>query len=427
MRTLIKDGHLIDPANKRNGKFDVLINKGKIEAVEPSGKLKDIADSKTIDAKGAIVAPGFCDMHVHFREPGHEYKETIQTGSESAAAGGFTTVAVMPNTFPVNDNRSVTDFILTQAKETSSINILPIGAITKGLKGEALSDMGELKEAGCIGYSDDGRPVSDSEIMRRALEYSKMFGLPCIQHSEVLELTEGGSMNEGVVSTELGLKGMPTEAEDIMVHRDISLLPKTGGRLHVAHISSGGSVELVRQAKAKGLPVTCEVAPHHFTLTHEECRGYNTNAKMSPPLRTDSDLELIQEGMRDGTIDIIATDHAPHDLVDKQVEFSKACFGIVGLETALPLTLKMVDKKIISLEKAIDMLTLQPNRIFGLDKGTLGIGKVADIALFDDKEEYSIDPSKFKSRSKNSPYAGWKVRGKILHTLVNGKTVFKAN
>ena len=427
MRTLIKNGHLIDPANNKNGKFDLLINKGKIEAVEPKGKLQDIADSKIIDAQGAIVAPGFCDMHVHFREPGHEYKETIKTGSESAAAGGFTTVAVMPNTSPVNDNRSVTDFILTQAKETSNINILPIGAITKGLKGEALSDMGELKEAGCIGYSDDGRPVSDSEIMRRALEYSKMFDLPCIQHSEVLELTQGGSMNEGVVSTELGLKGMPTEAEDIMVHRDISLLPKTGGRLHVAHISSGGSVDLVRQAKKKGLPVTCEVAPHHFTLTHEACRGYNTNAKMSPPLRTDSDLELIQEGIRDGTIDIIATDHAPHDLVDKQVEFSKACFGIVGLETALPLTLKMVDKKIISLEKAIDMLTFQPNRIFGLDKGTLKVGKIADITLFDDKEEYSINPSKFKSRSKNSPYEGWKVRGKILRTLVNGKTVFKSN
>jgi len=366
-------------------------------------------------------------MHVHFREPGHEYKETIETGSQSAAAGGFTTVAVMPNTSPVNDDRSVTEFILSQAKETSNINILPIGAITKGLRGETLSDMGELKEAGCIGYSDDGRPVSNSEIMRRALEYSKMFDLPCIQHSEVLELTQGGSMNEGIVSTELGLKGMPTEAEDIMVHRDICLLPKTGGRLHVAHISSGGSVELVRQAKAKGLAVTCEVAPHHFTLTHDACRGYDTNAKMSPPLRTESDLDMIKEGMRDGTIDIIATDHAPHDRVDKQVEFSKACFGIVGLETALPLTLKMVDEKIISLERAIDMLTFQPNQLFKLDKGSLGIGKAADITLFDEKMEYTIDPSQFRSRSKNSPYKGWKVRGKVLRTLVNGKTVFKCN
>jgi dihydroorotase len=427
MQILIKGGHLIDPANKKNGQFDLLINKGKIEAIEPEGKIKDIPGAEIIDAKGAIVAPGFCDMHVHFREPGHEYKETIETGSQSAAAGGFTTVAVMPNTSPVNDNRSVTEFILSQAKETSNINILPIGAITKGLKGETLSDMGELKEAGCIGYSDDGRPVSNSEIMRRALEYSKMFDLPCIQHSEVLELTQGGSMNEGIVSTELGLKGMPTEAEDIMVHRDICLLPKTGGRLHVAHISSGGSVDLVRQAKAKGLAVTCEVAPHHFTLTHDACRGYDTNAKMSPPLRTQSDLEMIKEGMRDGTIDIIATDHAPHDRVDKQVEFSKACFGIVGLETALPLTLKMVDEKIISLEKAIDMLTFQPSQLFKLDKGTLGIGKAADITLFDEKMEYTIDPSQFKSRSKNSPYKDWKVRGKVLRTLVNGKTVFKCN
>ena len=427
MQILIKGGHLIDPANKKNGQFDLLISKGKIEAVEPEGKIKDIPGADLIDAKGAIVTPGFCDMHVHFREPGHEYKETIETGSQSAAAGGFTTVAVMPNTSPVNDNRSVTEFILSQAKETSNINILPIGAITKGLRGETLSDMGELKEAGCIGYSDDGRPVSNSEIMRRALEYSKMFDLPCIQHSEVLELTQGGSMNEGIVSTELGLKGMPTEAEDIMVHRDICLLPKTGGRLHVAHISSGGSVDLVRQAKAKGLAVTCEVAPHHFTLTHDACRGYDTNAKMSPPLRTQSDLDMIKEGMRDGTIDIIATDHAPHDRVDKQVEFSKACFGIVGLETALPLTLKMVDEKVISLERAIDMLTFQPNRLFKLDKGSLGIGKAADITLFDEKMEYTIDPSQFRSRSKNSPYKGWKVRGKVLRTLVNGKTVFKCN
>ena len=427
MQILIKGGHLIDPANKKNGQFDLLISKGKIEAVEPEGKIKDIPDADIIDAKGAIVTPGFCDMHVHFREPGHEYKETIETGSQSAAAGGFTTVAVMPNTSPVNDNRSVTEFILSQAKETSNINILPIGAITQGLRGETLSDMGELKEAGCIGYSDDGRPVCNSEIMRRALEYSKMFDLPCIQHSEVLELTQGGSMNEGIVSTELGLKGMPTEAEDIMVHRDICLLPKTGGRLHVAHISSGGSVDLVRQAKAKGLAVTCEVAPHHFTLTHDACRGYDTNAKMSPPLRTESDLDMIKEGMRDGTIDIIATDHAPHDRVDKQVEFSKACFGIVGLETALPLTLKMVDEKIISLERAIDMLTFQPNQLFKLDKGSLGIGKAADITLFDEKMEYTIDPSQFRSRSKNSPYKGWKVRGKVLRTLVNGKTVFKCN
>ena len=428
MQILIKNGQVIDPANQLDGSFDILINNGKIEAIEPQGKISGskLKDVPVIDAKNCVVAPGFCDMHVHFREPGHEYKETIETGSASAAAGGFSTVAVMPNTSPVNDNRSITELIFSQAKKTNLVNVFPIGAITKGLKGESLSDMGELKEAGCIGYSDDGRPVMDSELMRRAFEYSRMFGLPCIQHSEILDLTREGCMNEGIISTELGLKGMPVEAEDIMVFRDICLLRKTGGRLHVAHISSGGAVELVRQAKAKGLPVTCEVAPHHFTLTEEACRNYDTNAKMSPPLRTHEDLELIKEGLRDGTIDIIATDHAPHDVADKQMEFSKACFGIVGLETALPLTLKMVDEKVITLQKAVDLLTHQPCRLFNLDKGTLGVGKDADIVIFNPKTQYAIEPEKFKSRSKNSPYKGWKVRGKVLHTLVAGKTVYSA-
>lgn len=426
MKTLISGGRFIDPANDRDGFFDLIIDERKVLAVEEPGKIseKEMNGAEIIDARGLIVAPGFIDMHVHFREPGFEYKETIETGCQSAAAGGFTSVATMPNTDPVNDNRSVTEFILRKAKEKGIVNVFPIGAITQGLKGERLSEMGDLKDAGVVAYSDDGCPVMNSELMRRAFEYSKMFGLPCIQHSEMLDLTEDGCMNEGLVSTELGLRGMPSEAEDIMVYRDIALLQKTGGRLHIAHISSGGAVELVRMAKAKGLPVTCEVAPHHFTLTESAVRGYDTNAKMSPPLRVDSDIEAIKQGLGDGVIDIIATDHAPHDVVDKQMEFDRACFGIVGLETALPLTLRLVEEKILSLGKMVEKLASRPAEIFNLDRGVLGVGDIADVVIFNPEAEVTIDAGAFKSRSKNSPFDGWKVKGKVIRTLVAGKTVF---
>jgi dihydroorotase len=429
MKILIKGGRLIDPANNLDGLYDLVIEKRKVIAVAKSGELseKQIEGAENIDARGLVVAPGFIDMHVHFREPGFEYKETIETGCQSAAAGGFTSVATMPNTDPVNDTRSVTEFILRKARENGIVNVYPIGAISKGLKGEQLSEMGDLKDAGVVAYSDDGRPVMNSELMRRALEYSKMFGLPCIQHSEMLDLTVDGCMNEGFISTALGLKGMPTEAEDIMVYRDIALLPKTGGRLHVAHISSGNSVALVRQAKAMGLPVTCEVAPHHFALTDDAVKDYDSNAKMSPPLRLKSDIEAIKEGLKDDTIDIIATDHAPHDLVDKQVEFNRACFGIVGLETALPLTLRLVDENVFPMFKMIEKLTSRPAEIFKLDRGGLGVGDIADIVIFDPKAEYVIDVQSFKSRSKNSPFDGWKVKGKVIRTLVAGKTVFSAS
>jgi dihydroorotase len=429
MKTLIEGGRLIDPANKLDGRYDLVIEKRKVIAVAKSGDLsaKDIEGAEIIDARGLIVAPGFIDMHVHFREPGFEYKETIETGCQSAAAGGFTSVATMPNTDPVNDTRSVTEFILRKARETGIVNVYPIGAISQGLKGEQLSEMGDLKDAGVVAYSDDGRPVMNSELMRRAFEYSKMFGLPCIQHSEMLDLTVDGCMNEGFISTQLGLKGMPTEAEDIMVYRDISLLPKTGGRLHVAHISSGNSVELVRQAKANGLPVTCEVAPHHFALTDDAVKDYDPNAKMSPPLRLKSDIDAIKEGLKDDTIDIIATDHAPHDLVDKQVEFNRACFGIVGLETALPLSLRLVEENIFTLSKMIEKLTSRPANIFNLDRGSLSVGNFADIVIFDPEAEYVVDVQKFKSRSKNSPFDGWKVKGKVIRTIVAGKTVFSAS
>ncbi len=421
---LIKNGRVIDPANGIDEQRDLLIEKGKIKAVEPTGKIK--CEAKTIDAEGHIVAPGFIDMHVHFREPGFEYKETIESGCRSAAAGGFTTVAIMPNTNPVNDTRSVTELILAQAKACGTVRVHPIGAISQGLAGERLSEMSDLKDAGAIAFSDDGRPVMNSELMRRAFEYSRMFGLPLIQHSEVLDLTEGGCMNEGAVATELGLKGMPVEAEDIMVYRDIALLKKTGGRLHVAHISSGNAVELVRQAKAQGLPVTCEVAPHHFTLTDEAVRGYDSNTKMSPPLRTQNDIERIKEGLEDDTIDIIATDHAPHDVVDKQVEYQHACFGIVGLETALPLTLRLVQENRLTLPRAIEKITSTPASIFNLDAGTLSVGKFADVVIFDPEEEYTVDVSRLHSRSKNSPFDGWKVKGKVTHTLVGGKVIYSA-
>ncbi|MFQ5449895.1 MAG: dihydroorotase [Nitrospinaceae bacterium] len=426
MKILIKNGRLIDPANGRDGRFDLLIDKGKVRAVEKRGGLQAtvIEGAQVIEAGNRIVSPGFIDMHVHFREPGFEYKETIETGCRSAAAGGFTSVAVMPNTDPVNDNRSVTELILSQAREKGIVHVHPIGAITQGLRGEILSDMGDLRDAGVVAYSDDGRPVTNSELMRRAFEYSRMFGLPCIQHSEVLDLTEGGCMHEGRVSMELGLKGMPTEAEDIMVYRDIALLEKTGGRLHVAHISSGNAVDLVRTAKSRGLPVTCEAAPHHFTLTDEAVRGYDTNTKMSPPLRTGKDIEAIKAGLKDGTIDIIATDHAPHDITDKQVEFTAASFGVVGLETALPLTLSLVEEKVLTLPQAVEKLTSRPAEIFHLNKGSLGVGQGADVVIFDPEAEFVLDVNQLKSRSRNSPFHGWKMRGKVMQTLVSGKIVY---
>ena len=429
MTLVIKNGRVIDPVNSLDEPKDILVHKGMIKAIESPGSISFDAGEKpsVIDAKGCVVCPGLIDMHVHFREPGFEYKETITSGCQSAAAGGFTSVAVMPNTNPVNDTRAVTEHILALARTEGIINVYPIAAITQKLEGERLSEMADLKNAGAIAFSDDGRPVMNNELMRRAFEYSKMFELPLIQHSEMLDLTEGGCMNEGMVSTELGLKGMPAEAEDIMVYRDIALLEKTGGRLHVAHISSKNSVDLVRQAKSKGLPVTCEVAPHHFTLTDEAVRGYDTNTKMSPPLRAIEDVEAIKEGLRDGTIDIIATDHAPHDITDKQVEYQNACFGIVGLETALPLSLKLVDEKILSMGDVIKKLTSTPADIFNLKAGNLSLGNEADILIFNPSLEYSIDISKFHSKSKNSPFDGWKVKGKVLHTLVKGKTAYSVN
>jgi len=420
---VITGGYIIDPG-RFVGIGDLVIDKEKIVAVGagisvPSGTL-------TIQARGKLVLPGFVDLHVHFREPGFEYKETIQSGSAAAVAGGFTTVCCMPNTSPINDNQAVTEFIIERAKLARLANVLPVGAITKGSEGKELAEIGDLRRSGCVAISDDGKPVMNSLVMRRAMEYALAFDLTVVDHCEDLHLAEGGSMNEGLVSTELGLQGIPAAAEDVMVARNISLSELTGARLHLAHISTAGSVRMVREAKNRGIHVTAEACPHHFLLTEEVVRGYNTHAKMNPPLRTWTDVQAIKEGLRDGTIDVIATDHAPHAMQEKQQDFAEAPFGIVGLETAFPLTMGLVEEGVLSLEQAVKKLTTAPSAAFGLKKGTLAVGADADIVIVDQHEQWEVDPSKFRSKSRNTPFAGWKVKGRVNTTIVSGRVVFEA-
>jgi len=428
MRILIKGGRVIDPG-RVNGPADVLIENGKIVAVgqkldPPAGK----ADPSTtiIDARGKLVLPGLVDLHVHLREPGFEYKDTIQTGTAAAVAGGFTSVCCMPNTSPVNDNQSITEFILEQARLAGNAHVFPVGAITKGSEGKELAEIGELRHAGCVAISDDGQPVMNSLIMRRAMEYALAFDLPVIDHCEDLHLSEGGCMNEGLVSTQLGLPGIPSAAEDVMVARNLALAELTTARLHLAHLSTAGSVRMVRAAKSRGIRVTAEVCPHHFSLTEEAVRGFNTHAKMNPPLRTWQDVQAIKEGLRDGTIDVIATDHAPHAVQDKQQQFAAAPNGIVGLETALPLTLALVEEGILSLEAAVAKLTIEPARAFGLSKGSLAPGADADVVVVDPEAQWEVDPARFRSKSRNTPFAGWKVKGRVITTIVAGRVVHDA-
>lgn len=423
MSILIKDGRVIDPG-RFDGIADVLIDNGRIAAVGTN--LSVPVGSRTIQASGKLVLPGFIDLHVHFREPGFEYKETIQSGSAAAVAGGFTTVCCMPNTNPVNDNQAVTEFMLERARLAGLANVLPIGAITKASEGKELAEIGDLQRSGCVAISDDGKPVMNSLVMRRAMEYALAFDLTVVDHCEDLHLAEGGCMNEGLVSTELGLPGIPSAAEDVMVARNLSLSELTGARLHLAHISTAGSVRMVREAKARGIAVSAEACPHHFLLTEELVRGYNTHAKMNPPLRTRTDVLAIKEGLRDGTIDVIATDHAPHATQEKQQDFTEAPFGIVGLETALPLTLGLVEEGVLSLEQAVQKLTSAPAAAFGLKKGTLAIGADADVVIVDQYESWDVDPSKFRSKSRNTPFAGWKVKGRVQTTIVGGTVVFEA-
>lgn len=431
MKILIKNGRLIDPSSDIDGIGELLIENGKIKEVKITDKEDKNSltsqprtlepELKIIDASGCIVIPGLVDIHTHLREPGFEYKETIMTGTMAALKGGFTSICCMPNTNPVNDTIAVTEFIIEKALKEGACNVYPIGAITKGQKGEELTEIGNMKKTGCIAFSDDGKPVTNSLIMRRALEYSKIFDVPIISHCEDLKLSENGVMNEGFFSTILGLKGIPKAAEEIMVARDIALCELTGGRLHIAHVSTEGSVKLIKDAKARGINVTSETCPHYFSLTEESLKSYSTNLKVNPPLRTEKDVEAIKQGLKDGTIDIIATDHAPHHVDDKNKEFDTAAFGISGLETAFALGLKLVEQGVLNLKQLIMKMSLTPSKIIRIEKGTLAVGADADIAIINPKKTFKVDSSSFLSKGKNTPFDGWHLKGTIEKTIFKGK------
>ncbi len=420
MRLLLKGGRVIDPSSGMDEVSDILLEEGKIIAI---GKNISGGRGRVIDVKGKIVSPGLIDMHTHLREPGKEEAETIETGTRAAARGGFTLLACMPNTNPAIDNQDTVTFIHSRAKKKGAIRVFPIGSITKGLKGKELAEMGELKESGVVAVSDDGGVPSNSEIMRHALEYAKMLSLPVISHCEDEVLGADGVMNEGYWSTVLGLGGIPSVSEEIAVARNICLAEFTGGTLHIAHLSCAGAVSLVREAKKKGVNVTCETAPHYFTLTDEAVKEYNTNTKVRPPLRGKRDVEAIKESLSDGTIDVIATDHAPHTPEEKEVEYELAPFGVIGLETALPLILKLVREKILSLSDALMKITANPARILNLDSGTLKVGGPADITVIDLGKEMIVEKNGFQSKSKNSPFIGWKLQGIAILTICGGKIV----
>ncbi len=427
MKLLISNGHLIDPAAPENTGMNVLIEDGTVSAwLKASDGVPE--GCEVFDASGLLVAPGFIDLHVHLREPGQEHKETIASGCAAAVAGGWTSVCPMPNTNPVNDNAAITRYIIEQAEHAGLANVFPIGAITKSSDGSELAEMGEMKAAGAVAVSDDGRPVPNAGIMRRAMQYAKDFDLPVIDHCEDKSLSAGGVMNEGKMSLLLGLKGMPALAEDIDAVRDIILAKDTGAHIHIAHVSTKGAVEAIRRAKNEGINVTCEVTPHHFTLTDRSVEGYDTNYKMAPPLRSDADLEAILEGIKDGTIDAIATDHAPHHHDEKALEFDRAPMGITGLETGIGLAFnELVHKGIISLERLVELCSTNPARIFKLaGRGTLTPGSIADVTLIDPDLVWTYRNADSRSKSRNSPFDGWQFTGRAVATIVAGRLVFQS-
>ncbi len=420
-RLLIKGGRLIDPAQRIDGTMDLLIENGK---VAEAGKGLKAAGAEEIDARGKIVSPGFIDLHVHLRSPGQEHKETIATGSRAAVNGGFTTICTMANTDPVVDSTTVVEYLKAQSAKVGLVNILPYAAVTIGLKGETLTEMGELQQAGVVGFSDDGAPIMNAGVMRRALEYSRLTGLPILAHCEDKNLTGNGVVHEGLTAARLGLAGMPAEAETVMIARDLLLAQATGGRLHIAHVSTAQGVELIRAAKAKGVPVTAEVAPHHLTLTEEKLAGYDPCFKMNPPLRTSADLKALREGLQDGTLDAVATDHAPHSVVEKESELAHAPFGVIGLETAFSVLFSsLAEKGLLDLSTLIAALTIRPAQILGIDRGRLQPGAPADVAILDPEAEWTVEAKALVSKATNSPFLGWRLKGLVTDVVVGGRQV----
>lgn len=421
MKLLIKNGRVINPATNIDEVMDVLVVDGIVEKLEKN--INDDAD-KIIDADKCWVTPGFIDVHVHLRDPGYEYKETIATGTRAAAKGGFTTICCMPNTNPVTDSEIMVEYIKMKAARDGVVNVLPIGAITKGQSGEELANIGQMANAGACAISEDGKSVLSSGLLKTAMKYAKMFNIPVLSHCEDMSLVGGGSMNAGAASQLLGLKGISNDSEEVIVARDIILARSTQSKLHICHVSTKGSIQLLREAHARGEEVTAEICPHHFTLTDEAVMDYDGNTKMNPPLRSAEDVLALKEALKDGTVSIIATDHAPHSIEEKNCEYEKAAFGIVGLETALPLGIKvLVEEGWLTPSQLIEKMTINPAKMLGIDKGSIEVGKVADITVIDPEAVYKVDTSKFASKSKNSPFDGYEVKGKIEYTIVGGKVV----